>query len=112
MGDRYFLPIGSAQLPPLAGRPAEPRIVAHHHNESRTTRANTPQVHVLLSGTVFVELKRLGWNFMDLLRELVRFMWGRKKFWLIPLAVMLVLFRILLLVTQGTAIAPFIYTLF
>jgi hypothetical protein len=49
---------------------------------------------------------------MDLLRELVRFMWGRKKFWLIPLAVMLVLFRILLLVTQSSAIAPFIYTLF
>jgi hypothetical protein len=48
---------------------------------------------------------------MDLLRELVRF-GGRKKFWLIPLAVMLVLFRILLLVTQSSAIAPFIYTLF
>lgn len=46
---------------------------------------------------------------MDLLKDLVRFMWGRKKLWLIPVVVMLVLFGMLLFLTESTAIAPFIY---
>jgi hypothetical protein len=36
----------------------------------------------------------------------------RKKFWLLPIFVMLVLFGALLLLAQSSAIAPFIYTLF
>ncbi len=36
----------------------------------------------------------------------------RKKFWLAPLMIMMALFGALLVVTQGSAIAPFIYTLF
>ena len=36
----------------------------------------------------------------------------RKKFWLLPIIIMLVLFGILIVLTKGTAIAPFIYTLF
>ena len=36
----------------------------------------------------------------------------RKKFWLLPVIVVLVLFGGLLVLTQGSAIAPFIYTLF
>jgi hypothetical protein len=36
----------------------------------------------------------------------------RKKFWLAPMLIIIVLFGALLMVTQGTAIAPFIYTLF
>ncbi len=49
---------------------------------------------------------------MDFVRELLRFMWVRKKFWLFPLVLMLVLFGTLLVLTQGSAVAPFIYTLF
>ncbi len=44
--------------------------------------------------------------------ELIRFMWKRKLYWLIPMIFCLVLFAALLLFAQGSAIAPFIYTLF
>jgi Family of unknown function (DUF5989) len=49
---------------------------------------------------------------MEFLRELLRFMWGRKKFWLFPLVLMLLIFGTLIVLAQGSAIAPFIYTLF
>ncbi|MCB2012128.1 MAG: hypothetical protein KDF64_16325 [Geminicoccaceae bacterium] len=49
---------------------------------------------------------------MDILAELWRFMRVRKKFWLLPILVVLGLFGALLVLTQGTAVAPFIYTLF
>jgi len=48
----------------------------------------------------------------DFAVELWMFMRERKKFWLLPIVVVLVLFGGLLLLTQGTAVAPFIYTLF
>ena len=44
--------------------------------------------------------------------ELWMFMRERKKFWLLPIVVVLLLFGSLVVLTQGTAIAPFIYTLF
>jgi uncharacterized protein DUF5989 len=44
--------------------------------------------------------------------ELWMFMRERKKFWLLPIVVMLVVFGGLVVLTQGTAVAPFIYTLF
>jgi hypothetical protein len=46
------------------------------------------------------------------LKEFYAFIKARKKYWLIPLLLMLALFGGLLVLTQGTAIAPFIYTLF
>ena len=49
---------------------------------------------------------------MAFLRELWRFMRVRKKFWLLPIFVVLGLFGTLLVLTQGSAVAPFIYTLF
>lgn len=49
---------------------------------------------------------------MHTLLELVAFMLVRKKFWLWPVILMLVLFGGLLLFSQGSAIAPFIYTIF
>jgi len=49
---------------------------------------------------------------VDTLRELVAFMFARKKFWLWPVIVMLVLLGGLLVLSQGSAIAPFIYTIF
>jgi hypothetical protein len=44
--------------------------------------------------------------------ELWAFMRERKKFWLLPIVLILVLFGGLIIATQGSAIAPFIYTLF
>ena len=49
---------------------------------------------------------------VDLVVELWMFMRERKKFWLLPIVLMLVLFGGLVVFTQGTAVAPFIYTLF
>jgi Family of unknown function (DUF5989) len=49
---------------------------------------------------------------MDFLRELWAFMRVRKKFWLLPVLVVIAVFGGLLVLTQGSAIAPFIYTLF
>jgi uncharacterized protein DUF5989 len=49
---------------------------------------------------------------VDTIRELMTFMLLRKKFWLWPVIAMLVLLGGLLLVGQGSAIAPFIYTIF
>jgi hypothetical protein len=45
-------------------------------------------------------------------RELWSFFRVRKKFWLAPVMIALVLFGALLIAAQGSAIAPFIYTLF
>ncbi len=44
--------------------------------------------------------------------ELWAFMRERKKFWLLPILVVLLLFGTLIVLTQGSAVAPFIYTLF
>jgi hypothetical protein len=44
--------------------------------------------------------------------ELWAFMRERKKFWLLPIVLILVLFSALIVLTQGSAVAPFIYTLF
>ncbi len=49
---------------------------------------------------------------MDFLSELWRFMRVRKKFWLAPILIMMVLFGGLVVLTKGSAVAPFIYTLF
>jgi len=48
----------------------------------------------------------------ELLLELWAFMRERKKFWLLPIVLILVLFGGLIVLTQGSAVAPFIYTLF
>ena len=44
--------------------------------------------------------------------ELWAFMRERKKFWLLPIVIVLMLFGALIVFTQGSAVAPFIYTLF
>ena len=49
---------------------------------------------------------------MSFLAEFWKFLRVRKKFWLLPLFVMTVLFGVLLIVAETTALAPFIYTLF
>jgi hypothetical protein len=44
--------------------------------------------------------------------ELLQFMWQRKLWWLMPMIIVLLLFAFLMIFAQGTAVAPFIYTLF
>lgn len=48
----------------------------------------------------------------ELLKELWEFMKTRKKWWLLPIVVVLLLLGLLILFTESSAIAPFIYTLF
>jgi len=48
----------------------------------------------------------------DLLKDLWAFMRVRKKYWLAPIIIVLVLLGALIVLAQGSAVAPFIYTLF
>jgi hypothetical protein len=49
---------------------------------------------------------------MNFLKEIYQFIKARKKFWLIPILISLLIFGGLFVITQGTAVAPFIYTIF
>jgi hypothetical protein len=49
---------------------------------------------------------------LPLLKELLAYMSARKKWWLLPVITILVVFGGLLILAQGSAIAPFIYTVF
>jgi hypothetical protein len=49
---------------------------------------------------------------MSIVGELLRFMIVRKKFWLAPIIVMMFVFGGLVVLAQGSAVAPFIYTIF
>ena len=49
---------------------------------------------------------------MSFLAELWVFLKVRKKFWLLPILLVLMIFGGLMLLTQGSAVAPFIYTIF
>jgi len=49
---------------------------------------------------------------MEFLRDLWKYIRERKKLWLIPLIVILLIFGLLIVLSSGSALAPFIYTLF
>lgn len=49
---------------------------------------------------------------MSFILELWKFLRFRKKFWLLPILVMMLAFGGLLVLSQGSAVAPFIYTVF
>ena len=49
---------------------------------------------------------------MEFLSDLWGFMKERKKFWLAPIILVMLLLGVLIVVAQGSAVAPFIYTLF
>ena len=49
---------------------------------------------------------------MSFIKELWNFMRVRKKFWLLPIMFMMALFGALIVLSQGSAVAPFIYPLF
>jgi competence protein ComGC len=49
---------------------------------------------------------------MEFLKDLWGFLKERKKFWLLPIIIILLIFGVLIVLTSGSAIAPFIYTIF
>jgi hypothetical protein len=49
---------------------------------------------------------------MSFLKELVQFLMARKKYWLVPIFLVLFIFGGLIILVKGSAVAPFIYTLF
>ncbi len=49
---------------------------------------------------------------MSFVKELWMFLRVRKKFWLLPIIVMMAVFGGLVVLSQGSAVAPFIYTIF
>lgn len=49
---------------------------------------------------------------MSFIAELWGFMRARRKFWLLPIFIILAIFGALIVLSQGSAVAPFIYTLF
>jgi len=49
---------------------------------------------------------------MSFVKELFEFLVSRKKYWLMPIVILMALFGGLIVLTKGSAIAPFIYTIF
>ena len=49
---------------------------------------------------------------LSFLKEFWDFLKERKKYWLLPIMIVLALFGILIVLSQGSAVAPFIYTIF
>jgi hypothetical protein len=49
---------------------------------------------------------------MSFIKEFLEFLKIRKKYWLLPIIIVLVMFGGLIILSQGSAIAPFIYTIF
>jgi len=49
---------------------------------------------------------------MDFIKDMFKFILKRKKFWLLPLIIVLFIFGLLIILAGGSAIAPFIYTIF
>tara|TARA_B100000900_G_scaffold248097_1_gene211097 strand:- start:5813 stop:5962 length:150 start_codon:yes stop_codon:yes gene_type:complete len=49
---------------------------------------------------------------MSFIKEFIKFLMIRKKYWLLPIILVLVIFGGLIILSQGSAVAPFIYTIF
>ena len=49
---------------------------------------------------------------MDFIKEFWEFLKVRKKYWLLPIIIVLVIFGGLIVLSQGSVVAPFIYTVF
>tara|TARA_B110001450_G_scaffold239452_1_gene247337 strand:- start:349 stop:501 length:153 start_codon:yes stop_codon:yes gene_type:complete len=49
---------------------------------------------------------------INFLKEFLEFLRERKKYWLLPIIIVLALFGALIVLSQGSAVAPFIYTIF
>ena len=55
---------------------------------------------------------KISFDSMSFLAEFWKFLKVRKKFWLLPIILVLALFGGLIILSQGSAVAPFIYTIF
>ena len=49
---------------------------------------------------------------LEIVKEMFEFLLKRKKYWLIPIIIILLLIGLLIVLSEGSAIAPFIYTMF
>ncbi len=49
---------------------------------------------------------------MEFIKEFIQFLKIRKKYWLLPILIVLVAFGALIILSQGSAVAPFIYAIF
>jgi len=49
---------------------------------------------------------------ISFIKEFIEFISIRKKYWLLPIIIVLALFGILIILSQGSALAPFVYTIF
>ena len=49
---------------------------------------------------------------LDFIKEFLEFLKVRKKYWLLPIIIVLVLFGVLIVLSQGSVFTPFIYTIF
>ena len=52
------------------------------------------------------------YNAIEFIKEFWEFLRVRKKYWLLPIIIVLALFGVLIVLSQGSAVAPFIYTIF
>ena len=71
-----------------------------------------PLVHKMPEVNRYKERVTMARSKFGIIKEFWSFMKVRKKFWLAPLLMSMVLLGLLLVVAQGSAVAPFIYTLF
>ena len=49
---------------------------------------------------------------INFLKEFLEFLMERKKYWLLPIIIVLAFFGVLIVLSQGSAVAPFVYTIF
>ena len=59
-----------------------------------------------------IMILKISFDIMSFLIEFWKFLKVRKKFWLLPIILVLALFGGLIILSQGSAVAPFIYTIF
>ena len=65
-----------------------------------------------MKGTGMLKILKRFKSVISLLREFWSFMRMQKKWWLAPLVVILILMGVLIILTEGSALAPFIYAIF
>ena len=70
------------------------------------------RIHTELKKTIQIMTLKISFDIMSFLIEFWKFLKVRKKFWLLPIILVLALFGGLIILSQGSAVAPFIYTIF
>lgn len=74
---------------------------------SKTRDASKPEAEVAFIQTGSIDVEKL-----KIIKEFLGFLVQNKKWWLIPLILILLVLSFLILFSEGSALAPFIYTLF